>query len=223
MAYDLVGLVPMKGHSERVPNKNIRPFNGKPLYHWVVRALLGSGVIDRVLINTDSERILEEAPTLDPRVEVVKRPEELRGDFVPMNDILLHDIDYIESGSFLQTHSTSPLLSAETVGGAVERYRAAKGSDSLFTVTRLQTRLWSPIGEAINHNPDELIRTQDLDPIYEENSGMYIFRPDVLRERKNRIGYHPVMFEMDPVEACDIDGELDFKVAEFLHRERYGE
>ena len=216
----VVGLVPMKAHSERVPDKNVRPFNGKPLYHWVVESLLRAESITSVLINTDSPRILEEAPTLDERVAVVERPEALRGDFVPMNDILVHDVDHVDADYYLQTHATSPLLTPESIDKAMRQFLNSGDHDSLFSVTRLQTRLWDAAGKPANHDPNELIRTQDLEPIYEENSAFFVFGREILKERGNRIGYSPIMYEISPLEAMDIDEELDFKVAELLHAER---
>ncbi|NBD33148.1 MAG: acylneuraminate cytidylyltransferase family protein, partial [Cyanobacteria bacterium] len=92
--------------------------------------------------------------------------------------------------------------------------------DSLFSVTKLQTRLYDEGGNAINHDPDVLLRTQDLPPVYEENSNLYLFSAKVLQERKNRIGKKPLLFEIERDEAWDIDEEIDFRIAEFLYRER---
>jgi CMP-N-acetylneuraminic acid synthetase len=91
--------------------------------------------------------------------------------------------------------------------------------DSLFGVTRLQTRLWDSLARAVNHNPAILLRTQDLPPIYEENSCLYIFTREILESKHNRIGDRPFMFEIESLEAVDIDEELDFKVAELLYKE----
>jgi CMP-N-acetylneuraminic acid synthetase len=92
--------------------------------------------------------------------------------------------------------------------------------DSLFSVTRLQTRLYDQLGRAVNHNPAILLRTQDLPPIFDENSNLYIFTADTLRHRRTRIGERPLMFEIERRDAWDIDEEIDFKIAEFLFLER---
>jgi CMP-N-acetylneuraminic acid synthetase len=86
----------------------------------------------------------------------------------------------------------------------------------LFSVTRLQTRLWDTTGKAINHDPDILLRTQDLPPVFEENSCFYLFQRTTLEARGNRLGYRPMMFEINPAEAWDIDEELDFAIVDFL-------
>jgi CMP-N-acetylneuraminic acid synthetase len=216
----LVALVPMKGHSERVPNKNLREFNGRPLCHWVLNTLDAVSEVDEIVVNTDSPEIAEEARRFD--ATVFERPEELRGDHVSMNRIILHDVARVEANHYLQTHCTNPLLCPETVVEATEAFATGDG-DSLFSVTPLQTRLWDANGEPINHRRDELKRTQDLPPVYEENSNLYLFTETSLERRDNRIGDDPDMFPMDESEAIDIDEMIDFKVAEMLHRDRYGE
>jgi CMP-N-acetylneuraminic acid synthetase len=87
-------------------------------------------------------------------------------------------------------------------------------------VTRLQTRLYWQDGSAVNHNPGELLRTQDLPPIFEENSCIYLFTREKLAARNHRLGDAPLMFEIDAAEAWDIDEELDFQIADFLMQQR---
>lgn len=222
---NIIALLPMKGHSERVPNKNMRTFNGRPLYHCVASVLEASRYVSSFIINTDSLVIAEDAARHFSKVRVVERPLELRGDFVPMNDIIGHDLSVTEGEHFIQTHSTNPLLTVETLDRAIEDYFRGEGTyDSLFSVTRLQTRLYWQSGEPVNHNPRELLRTQDLPPVFEENSNFYIFSKSSFKAAGNkRIGLKPKMFEMNKLEAVDIDEEEDFKLAEILYRMLRGE
>ena len=217
----IVALVPMRHNSERVPGKNYRPFSGRPLYHHIIGTLLRCPLITEVVIDTDSRKIMEDASHCFPQVRLIERPEHLRAGTVPMNDVLLYDITQIESVYYLQTHSTNPLLRTETITKAIETFLSPGDHDSLFGVTRLQTRLYDAQGHSINHDPDILLRTQDLPPVYEENSTLYIFSRKTLEVRKNRIGYHPIMFEVSRKEAIDIDEELDFLFAEFLFKQRH--
>jgi CMP-N-acetylneuraminic acid synthetase len=109
------------------------------------------------------------------------------------------------------------LLKPETVSRAISSFLADyPNRDSLFSVTRLQTRLYDKDGNAINHNPKELIQTQDLPPVYEENSCLYIFTRENLIAKEHRISDRPMMFEIDADEAWDIDEELDFAITDFL-------
>lgn len=218
----LIALLPMKAHSERVPNKNMRDFCGKPLYHRVLETLLGSRYIKEVCINTDSKRIADDAHSNFDRIKIIDRPKYLQGDLVPMNDIIAYDIAQIESEHFLQTHSTNPLLTTSTIDHAIEAYfDNLDRCDSLFSITRLQTRLYWQDGRPINHDPDELLRTQDLPHVCEENSNLYLFSKNSFQKHKRRIGEMPYLFGMDKIEAVDIDEETDFKIAEALYRLNY--
>ena len=219
----IAAIVPMRHSSERVPGKNYRDFAGKPLFHRVLDSLLACDAIGEVVIDTDSPTILEDAAKNYPSVTLLERPEHLRAGEIPMNDVLLNTLHQVEADFYLQTHSTNPLLSAASVKNAVTLFlKNYPIYDSLFSVTRLQTRLWDPLSRAVNHNPNILLRTQDLPPIYEENSCMYIFSKEILQRKHNRIGDRPYMLEIPAEEAQDIDVELDFRVAEFLYIEKYG-
>ncbi len=219
MKRKIVALVPMKGHSERVKNKNMRDFNGKPLLWHILKNLRECSLISEVYVDTDSDLIAATVRHYFSDVRIIKRPQELCGDFVSMNDIISYDIERIDADFFLQTHSTNPLLSVETVCGACEEFmKKINEYDSLFSVNRLQTRLYDKDGRAINHDPKKLIRTQDLEPIYEENSNIYIFSKQSFKNSGARIGLRPMLFEMSPLEAMDIDEETDFILAEQLQK-----
>ncbi|MBM4429721.1 MAG: acylneuraminate cytidylyltransferase family protein [Chloroflexi bacterium] len=220
----IVALVPMRHHSERVPGKNYRDFAGKPLYHHILSSLLACPLIAEVVIDTDSPVIMEDASRRFPQVRLIERPEHLRDGRIPTNEVLLHDVSLIAADFYLQTHSTNPLLRTETISRAIDLFLANYPAyDSLFAVTRWQTRLWDQLGRAVNHNPAILLRTQDLPPIFEENSNLYLFTRQTLEQRRNRLGERPLMFEIDRLEAWDINEELDFLIAEFLYRKRLEE
>ncbi len=211
----------MRHHSQRVPGKNYRPLAGKPLFQHILETLKSVPEIDTVIVDTDSEPVMDGVRRILPTVKLIERPEPLRADDVPMNNILLYDTAQVQADFYLQTHSTNPLLKAETVSNAIKKFMAEYPKyDSLFSVTRLQTRLYWQDGRAINHNPLELLQTQDLPPVYEENSCIYLFTRENLERKKHRIGDSPLMFEIDADEAWDIDEELDFEIADFLMRKR---
>lgn len=218
MSISVVAFMPMRHSSERVPGKNYRDFNGRPLFHHVLSTLLAVDAVDRVVIDTDSPTIVEQCAEFFPAVECVDRPASLLGGDTPMTDVLRHDASLFPSEWYLQTHSTNPLLRPATIRRAIEALvESLDRHDSLFSVTRLQTRLYSADGTPVNHDPNVLLRTQDLPPIYEENSNLYVFTADQIRNGR-RIGDAPLMFEIDPLEAVDIDEEHDFVIAQVLGR-----
>jgi CMP-N-acetylneuraminic acid synthetase len=213
----IVALVPMRHHSQRVPGKNYRILAGKPLYQHIIENLLACPEISQVLVDTDSQPVMDGLRRDFPQVRVIERPEHLRADAIPMNEILAYDSAQVEADFYLQTHSTNPLLRSQTISRAIQSLLAAYPAyDSLFSVTRMQTRLWDQLGRAINHNPAILLQTQDLPPVYEENSCIYIFTRSILLARRNRLGERPMLFEIDAAEAWDIDEELDFAITDFL-------
>jgi len=213
----IAALVPMRHHSQRIPGKNYRLLAGKPLFHHIIGTLLACSLIDEVVVDTDSQPVMQSLREVFPQVKILERPESLRADTIPMNEILAYDTDQVDADFYLQTHSTNPLLSPVSIQRALQSFLSSYPMyDSLFSVTRLQTRLWDQLGRAINHNPAILLQTQDLPPIYEENSCMYLFTRQTLLSRRNRLGERPMMFEIDASEAWDIDEELDFLLVEFL-------
>ena len=207
----------MKAHSERVPGKNMRPLCGRPLFHWIMDGLNESGVVDEIIINTDSEEIAESAlKHFD--VTIHMRPEYLLD--IESNEayqIMDYDLDQMDGEYFIQSHSTNPLVKGKTIEAAVEIFFANMDQyDSLFSVTALQTRLYDGDYNALNHDPNKLIKTQELPFIYEENSCIYVFSRKSFIENKNRIGAKPYLFPINRCEAVDIDEKFDFFLAEAM-------
>ncbi|HEH5157339.1 TPA: acylneuraminate cytidylyltransferase family protein [Campylobacter coli] len=216
-------LLPMKGYSERVKNKNMKDFNGFPLYHAIARTLLKSSYVNKIFINTDSDIIASDAKkSFGDGIVIIERPLEIQGDFVSMNDIIAYDLTQCDGEYFLQTHSTNPLLKTSTIDLAIKKFFDNLDLyDSLFSVTKVQTRFYDKNAKAINHNPQKLLRTQDLEPMYEENSNFYIFSKKSFElAGKKRIGLKPQIFSMNKLEAVDIDNPEDFILAELLYKNR---
>lgn len=215
--FTFTALVPMRHHSARVEGKNYRMMAGRPLFTYILDTLLSCKRISKIVVDTDSPVIREGLREGFPQVEVLPRPSHLTADDVPMNEILLHDIQQVHSDFYLQTHTTNPLLTSTTIEKAIESFTQAwPGKDSLFSVTPFQTRLWTSEAKPVNHDPTELIPTQDLEPLFIENSCLYIFPREGLIEHQHRIGKSPILFEIEPDEAVDIDTEWDFALAEVL-------
>lgn len=213
----VAALVPIKDHSERVKGKNFRDFCGKPLYYHIIHTLDRVYAIDEIIIDTDSPRVIAEAPGLSGKVQIISRPEELCGDYISTNRIFEYDLSQTEADIYVQTHATNPILKAETIAKAIAKFISTEDEcDSLFSVNKYQSRFYMSDGTPVNHDPDKLIRTQDLPPMYEENSSLYVFTKESFRKKGRRIGVEPFMFVTPPIESIDIDDEFTFRVAELL-------
>jgi len=216
----IVALLPMKANSERVKGKNFRDFGGKPLSKWVLDTLLSVAEIDLIVINTDARHILAEYGLIDnERILIRDRNEEICGDLISMNLIIKDDIKNIDSDIYLMTHTTNPFLSRHSVQAAIEKFQTtvkAGGADSLFTVNKVQDRFYDVDVQPINHDPANLIRTQDLDPWYQENSNLYLFSKDSFYKTDARIGANPTMLVTAPYESTDIDTPDDWELGEVM-------
>jgi CMP-N-acetylneuraminic acid synthetase len=216
----IVALLPMKANSERVKGKNFRDFGGKPLFKWVLDTLLSVAEIDLIVINTDARHILAEYGLIDnERILIRDRHEEICGDLISMNLIIKDDIKNIDADIYLMTHTTNPFLSRHSVQAAIEKFQItvkAGGTDSLFTVNKVQDRFYDVDVQPINHDPANLIRTQDLDPWYQENSNLYLFSKDSFYKTDARIGANPTMLVTAPYESTDIDTPDDWELGEVM-------
>ena len=213
----IVALLPMKANSERVKGKNFRDFCGKPLFRWILDALLDVEDIDEVIINTDARHILAENGLTDSeRVTIRDRKPEICGDLVSMNLVLADDVANVDADIYLMTHTTNPLMKADTIRKALAAFREAQAegrADSLFTVDKIQTRFYREDCSPVNHDPNNLVRTQDLEPWFEENSNLYIFTRDSFAKTDARIGAKPMMYESPKFESIDIDTPADWDFA----------
>lgn len=213
----ITALIPIKAHSERVKNKNFKEISGKPLYFYILNTLEKSDKIDEIIINTDSERIETDVAKRFSKVKIHRRPVDLQGDTVSVNKLIEYDLQNSEADVYIQTHTTNPLLSAATVEEALLQFAKLQPEyDSMFSVNRFQSRFYLH-KKAVNHNPAELIPTQQLPPVFEENSLFYIFTQQSFRSAgQKRIGQHPFWFVTPKIESIDIDDEDDFAIATAL-------
>jgi CMP-N-acetylneuraminic acid synthetase len=218
----IIALLPMKANSQRVKGKNFRNLCGKPLFRWILDTLLSVDEIDQVVINTDAKHVLVQNGLVESgRIFIRERKQELCGDDVSMNLVLADDVLNVPADVYLMTHTTNPLMSADTLRKALAAFRDAQLSgraDSLFTVDKVQTRFYRADSSPVNHDPDNLIPTQNLEPWYEENSNLYVFTADSFNGTRARIGKRPMMYETPFFESIDIDTPADWDFAEVAAR-----
>jgi len=214
----ITALLPMKLNSERVPNKNFKLIEGKPLFAWMLTTLCDLDFVDRVIINTDASLDLFGKYLENSKIVVRERRQDLCGDLVSMNKIIEDDVLSDDNDIYLMTHTTNPLISKTTFTKAVKAFteRDTSDQDSLFSATKFQGRFYYEGNVAINHDPNELLRTQDLPSVYLENSCIYIFGRENFLQTKTRIGKKPIIFETPQLESIDIDTENEWLLASLL-------
>ena len=218
--YRIVALLPMKANSVRVKGKNFREFCGKPLFRWILDTLLAVEEIDQIIINTDARHILAENGLVDTdRITIRDRKPEICGDHVSMNLVLADDVANVPADLYLMTHTTNPLMSADTIRNAIAAFQRAQATgkaDSLFTVNKVQARFYRTDCSPVNHDPKNLVPTQELEQWFEENSNLYIFTRQSFSVSQSRIGNSPILHVQPAAESIDIDTEEDWALARLI-------
>ena len=207
-------IVPIKRESQRVPNKNFRTINEKPLFFWIITTLHSSDYIDEIVINCDDIYVEQQLNEHFDFLKFVYRPTELIGNEISMNKIIEYTIPYCKNDSIIQTHTTNPLLSVDTINDVIEKH--LKSNSNFFSVTSLQERLYDKKGKPINHKISELIQTQDLETLYIENSGFYVFTKENFKNNDSRVSSNSTFYETTFPENIDIDNEYDFQIADLV-------
>jgi CMP-N-acetylneuraminic acid synthetase len=228
--------LPCRAGSERVPDKNTRPFAGREggLLALKLDTLEQVGALDEIVLDSNDPKVLalgearQRTWTGRARLTVRARPDALGQSSTTTDSLIRYALDTVSCTDLAWTHVTSPLVPAVVHDEAFARY-AARGMryDSLMAVTALRTFLWHEVdGEPapMNHerSPLRWPRTQDLRACYEVNSALFVVPREVGRARADRIGERPILFELDRLIATDVDWEEDFALAETLYRMRAG-
>ena len=206
----MIVFIPIKKESERVPNKNFRQLDGLPLWKYCVEKLEKYSVY----IDTDSDEIINESKAYN-YVTCYKRDNNLIGNKTSVINLIKYFIDKFNIKTpICQVHVTSPFLDIKHIDQSF-KVLAHTDYDSVFSVTKVQKRFWDKSYNPINHNPKTLLPTQNLEPWYEENSYLYTFWPNVIKEFNNRIGSNSHMMEIGYPYNLDIDTEDDWNYLKF--------
>lgn len=211
----VVAMVPIKLNSERVKEKNIRPFcDGKPLIQFILEALTASENIDEVYVYCSSESIKD---YLIPGVKFIRRPDYLDLNTSNCNDIIREFMKEVEADYYCISHATGPFTKPESIDKCIDSVVDSKIFDSAFTVAKMQTFMWEK-GKPMNFDVDHFPRTQDLEPLYMETSGAFVFPKWVFEKYNRRVGVKPCLVEVEPIESLDIDTEYDMMVAQAVYK-----
>lgn len=208
-----VAIVPMKLNNRRLPQKNTKCFtNGKPLCYYILSTLLTVDGVDEVYVYCSNPDIQEFIPE---GVKYLKRSESLDQDTTKMNEVLQCFAADVPADIYVMTHTTAPFISKESIEKGLN---AVKGGnfDSSFAAKKLQDFLWKD-GVPFNYELDNIPRTQDLPALYEETSGFYIYRNEVMTRLNRRIGEKPYIVEVGEIESIDIDEAEDFMIADAIY------
>ena len=218
---EFTAFVALKANSERVPGKNLRFLGDRHLFEHILRTLSNVEAVKKIIVDTDSEEMYEIIEKKYPTIDLYWRPLELCGELVDMDLIIKNYLDRTNHGYILHTHATNPFLSVPTISKAINCFWEERSSyDSLFSVNRLQKRIYYSNGELVNKS--HLVRTQDIEPLFERNANLYLFSKDSFEKTGCRIGIKPMMFEMNKLESIDIDEPEDFFLAELLFDQMLG-
>lgn len=222
----ITAFLPCRAGSERVKNKNIRKFADIEggLTKIKIGQLLDTQSISKVLVSTDDLEVIRIAESFgSKKICIDRRPKHLALSSTSTDELIEYVGSIIVEGDILWTHVTSPFVDAQVYSRAIEKYyeESRKGYDSLMSVMKIQTFLWSKDG-AFNYDPlvEKWPRTQTLEPLYEVNSAFFIANHLAYTTHKNRIGSRPYLFETGKIENIDIDWEEDFSFAELVWRVR---
>lgn len=213
-------LLPIKSESQRVPNKNFKNLNKKALFKWILEKLISINEIDQIIINTDAVRKVRNklGVKINKKIIIKQRIDELKGNEISMNEIIKDDLNDCNNNDIIMTHATNPLLTKGFIVKCIAKYKESikKNYDSLVTFDQFYGRFFDHNFRPLNHRTGQLIQTQDLKPLYFENSNLYVFSKKSFKKKNNRIGNKPY-FMITPKEiSLDIDNKADWKIAEKL-------
>jgi CMP-N-acetylneuraminic acid synthetase len=209
----ILALIPLRGGSKSIKNKNIKTIAGKPLCEWVLMSALNSKLIEKVYVSTDSERIKNVVNNIDSRINIIDRPEEYSTDESSTESVMQHFQMNIDFDFLVTIQATSPLLESKHIDLALKHF-FDNGYDSLLSVVRTKRFFWTKEGEAINYEPESRPRRQDYDGIFMENGAFYITSKDMLNKTGSRLSGSIGLYEMPAETGLEIDEPLDWHIVE---------
>lgn len=221
--------LPTRKGSQRVPNKNTRPFSGFPdgLLELKLTQLVKLKV-DEIILSTNDEvciKIVNKFILEFPNIKLDIRPDYLASSSTNLSDLIAYVPTLTTCEHILWTHVTSPFVDAELYNLSIDKYRNSldQGFDSLISVTPFQNFLWSSeVNDIINRiGETRWPQTQDLKKLHELNSAIFLSHRSIYEDHGDRVGKQPFLFEMSKIQSLDIDWEQDFKIAEAVYEKHY--
>ncbi len=207
----IIAIMPIKLNNERLPGKNVMQLGGIPLLQHQLIAVRDANVAEEIYVYCSNDAICEYLPE---GVEFLKRSEELDLPTSNFSQIFGAFSDEKPADIYIYVHATAPFITVETIKECVRAVISGE-YDSAFCAVKIQDFLWKD-GEPLNFDAQNIPRSQDIEPIYRETSGVYVFTKDVFAKYHRRIGKKPYIKEVSFKEAVDINNPEDFKLAEAM-------
>lgn len=200
-----VCIVPIKKNSKRIEGKNFKNIRGKPLYSFLLEKLKYCN-FDEIYVDSDSEIIKKYA--IKKNFKFIKRLKKLSRNSANGNDLLNYHSKIIDADLYFQLFVTAPLLSIKSINKCISLLKNSKKKDSIFTIVKEQSFYWFN-GKSLNYKTKILPRSQELNPVIRETTGLYGIKKEALKKRRCRIGYKPILHEVSSYESIDIDNRID--------------
>jgi CMP-N-acetylneuraminic acid synthetase len=218
--HKIIALVPLRGGSKSIANKNIRKLAGKPLAYWALSAATGSKHIDEVWVSTEDAKIKKVVLGLGLKVKVIDRPIELAGKNSSTESVMLHLAKAVPFDVLVTLQATSPLTESKNIDRAIEELIEGE-HDSLVTGVRVKRFFWEETGKPINYDPAKRPMRQNWKGVITENGAFYITKRKLLEQTQCRLGGKIKVFEMLPETELEIDEPHDWKrVAKLLKKRK---
>ena len=225
-----LAMITARGGSKRIPRKNIKDFNGKPIMAYSIEAAINSGVFDEVMVSTDDEEIADIARKYGAKVPFM-RSEKTSNDFATTVDVIEEVIDtYHEKGQdfeiFTCIYPTAPFITSDRLKKAVEELKSSD-ADSLIPVVRFsyppQRAMEVRNGKLVFRQPENLAkRSQDLEPHFHDAGQFYVVRTESFKRNRGIMVGDILPMELSELEVQDIDNEVDWKLAELKYNLIHG-
>lgn len=203
--------IPIKLNNQRLPGKNLLPLDGRPVCDYLFQTVAKIDTIDEKYVYCSDEAI---KPYLVGDLQFKKRDPRLDGFLVKGLDIIEQFVKDVDADIYILTHVTQPFTKAASIQNALEKVKSGE-YDSAFSAVALQDYMWYQ-GKPFNYDMKNIVRTQDLEPVYMETGAFFIFTKKVFTELHQRIGNKPFIYEIDQFEAIDIDTAEDFEFAKIV-------
>lgn len=209
----IVAFVPIKMNNERLPGKNTKSFdNGEPLIHYILNTLGKVKGLDEIYVYCSNTEICKYLPQ---NVKFLKRDEYLDLSTTSFNEVLTTFANKVEADYYILTHATAPFISKESFEKAINAINSG-AYDSALTVNQLKEFIWKD-GKPFNYSPQSIPRTQDLDAMFTETCGMYMYSRDLILKENRRVGHKPYLLEVSKIEALDINEPVDFEICNAVY------